>query len=167
MKSKKDKLQEKVEWRKWDRAWAIKYYLESESVHTTSLTLNTHFYSALTEVLERLPNDIFTTVEENIRFILESSPMWTMKYHFKRSCPHQFRIFPRPIDIYTIILLHPCLELSREALTGVIANEIAHSVLVCYPTRHMLGKSEEDLTEAWGFAAEIAAMIEAKALRQR
>ena len=156
MKSKKDKLQEKVEWRNWDRAWKIKYYLESESVYTPSLKVNEPFYSVIEEVLKRLPDEIFYIVEKKIMFRIESSPKCTIRYHFKKSIPQNFNIFPHKIDIYTIILLPPCLKLSREALIGVIANEIAHSVLADY-----LG-SEDDLTEAWGFSAEIAAMKKAK-----
>ena len=162
MKIKKDKLQEKIEEKSLERAWKIKYYLQGESIYTPSSKLKNPFYNVIIEVLERLPDEIFDIVEKNIRFILESSPMWTMNFHFKKSCPQTLRIFPRKIEISTIILFHSCLELNRKALIGVIANEIAHCVLVYYPTRHMLGKTKKDLTKAWGFAIEIEEMKKAK-----
>ena len=113
------------------------------------------FAQALVEVLTRLPDEAYDVVAKKVSFVVEDYQVTAVNVPFNRAYPPNREVFRVSFD--TIVIFHPALAYSHAALVGLLAHELAHS-LVSKPDY----KTDEEATDAlvlrWGFGRERKAL---------
>lgn len=101
----------------------------------------------LCEVLARLPDDDFYTVDDKVFIIVQEDDVLAWNVPLNRASSN---------EICTVIFFKSCTKLSATALIGLIAHELAHTFVDRAGADY---KSDEDATNAkaqsWGFAFEL------------
>ncbi|OGV70401.1 MAG: hypothetical protein A2283_19005 [Lentisphaerae bacterium RIFOXYA12_FULL_48_11] len=136
-------------------------YMQSDKVWPGPLNTPTQkrFDRALTEVLRRLPDDIFDTIETDVTFVVQEPTYWAINVPYSHTVPPRKTHFTFKID--QVIIFSTAFELSDIALVGLIAHEIAHSI----EERRDHSDNEvaaDERVRAWGFEKELAEMLASK-----
>lgn len=137
----------------------VRLFLESGKIAPLNWIAGDHarlFAGALSEVLRRLPDEVFDdVVEPNVDFVVDMGGFEAL------NAPRAW-VIPTGGASYltirrdTIILLQPCWQYSQRALIGLIAHEIAHSVRE--ENEHFENEAAADsLVREWGFVEEMDA----------
>ena len=112
------------------------------------------FIKALIEVLRRLPNDIYEEVSEVIWFVIEDSQIMAMNVPFRRVYPSSCSALEVRFD--TIVIFHQALACPHNALIGLLAHELAHSIVSLREHKEN-EQAADDLVVQWGFSKELEA----------
>jgi hypothetical protein len=134
-------------------------FLESDRIWPPFIAPNhSHpFIKALVEVLMRLPDHIYEVVEERIMFVVEDPRIVATNAPFNRV----YLPSPKDIDIHvqfdTIVIFHHALTYPHNALMGLLAHELAHSI-VSLPEHKENEAAADDLVVQWGFSKEFEAL---------
>ncbi len=140
----------------------IRRFLEGDSIQPPSWRIASRpFVGPLIDVLKRLPDDIFDDeVEHRITFVVDVDDYYAVNVSLDEVVPpSQKRSYT--VKKQVIVLYRSCWTLSPASLTGLIAHEIAHSVIEL-PDHHANEKAADDLIRTWGFEAELASLEEEK-----
>ena len=137
------------------RSEDIQNYMESDSVWPALLNTPTRkrFNRALIEVLRRLPDDIFDTIEFSLGFVVQESDYRAINVPFKRVIPPHKQNYELKMD--QVVIFSNAFDLSDTALVGLIAHEIAHSVEDLSDHFQNELRADERVKE-WGFEKELA-----------
>jgi hypothetical protein len=138
----------------------IKYMFESDRIWPPVgfSAKRQRFMVALGNVLKRLPDDAFEHVEDCIDFIVDDIDALALNVPFSRTFPAAGEV---TISYDQIIVFRTAFLLSDEALVGLVAHEIAHSI-VCMDN-HAENEAAADATiEKWGFGEELAQLEKEK-----
>jgi hypothetical protein len=141
----------------------IRRFLEGDSIQPPSWRCASRpFVGPLIEVLRRLPDEVFDdNVEHQITFIVDVDDYYAVNVSLDEMVPtSQQRSYT--VKKQVIVLYQSCWALSSMSLTGLIAHEIAHSIIEL-PDHHANEKAADDLVREWGFEAELASLEEEKA----
>jgi len=103
------------------------------------------FRGALREVLSRLPQEAFDKVEAEAMFVLEERSLKMLVANAPA---------PAPAPSRTIVFFRGCMSLAPNALVGLIAHEIAHTLADDKGCRAD-AKLAENTAREWGFGAEL------------
>ena len=123
------------------------------------------YVGAVKEVLARLPEDIFARVGQEVRFAFEHPDFLSMNIPFTDLLPR--RTQGGGVAREMIVFSHHCFSLSRDALVGLVAREIAQSLDGIKPGREN-GATAGRRLRSWGFARELSTLRrEAARLFQR
>ena len=79
------------------------------------------------DVLTRLPDDAYEVVSDYVYFVVEDPRIEAINVPFKQIYPSLEGDLTVRID--TIVFFHPTLQYSNKALVGLIAHELAHSIV--------------------------------------
>jgi hypothetical protein len=110
------------------------------------------FVKALVEVLTRLSDDAYYAVEDFVCFVVEDDKLAAINVPFKRHYPATQSDLIVRVD--TIVIFHPALKYSNKALVGLIAHELAHSI-IDYPDYQSDEQGADSLARRWGFDEEL------------
>jgi len=139
-------------------------FLENDKIWPPVLIANPQhpFTKALINTLERLPDDAYDEISSIISFVVEDSRFAAMNVPFSRQYPSA----PKGLEVRfdTIVVFHGALEYTHLALVGLIAHEIAHSV-VSLPNHISNEEAADTLIEKWGFGKELEALRAEQKLR--
>jgi len=111
------------------------------------------FMKTLRAVLLRLPEEVFCEIEHSVQFIVEAHEAFAFSVPFETAYPGNVRN-PR-FRLDTIVVYERCFHLSLEAFMGLLAHEIAHSVVK--KNNHFENEDAADkIVISWGFGEELA-----------
>jgi len=114
-----------------------------------------NFVTALVEVRTRLPDDAYDSVSDLVTFVAEDPQITTVNVPFYRDYP------PSPsgrrIRFDTIMDFHPALAYPHAALVGLLAHELAHSIVSASHYKAVEQNANEKALR-WGFGMEIEAL---------
>lgn len=105
-------------------------------------------------MLRRLPNDIYEEVSEVIWFVIEDSQIMAMNVPFRRVYPSSCSALEVRFD--TIVIFHQALACPHNALIGLLAHELAHSIVSLREHKEN-EQAADDLVVQWGFSKELEA----------
>jgi hypothetical protein len=129
-------------------------FLESDRIWPPSLA-PTSFIEALKEVLLRLPDDAYDDISDRVRFVVDVPPFLAVNVPFRRVYPTCSN--PFTVELYTIVVFLQALSGSHRALVGLLAHELAHS-LVSMPDHRSNEEAADALAISWGFDRELEVM---------
>lgn len=116
---------------------------------------HTHpFMKGLIEVLESLPDEDFDEICRSVMFVIEEYKMLAVNAPFERKYPVIDGIKHISVKLDTIIFFQQSMELSERALVGLIAHELAHSI-VKLKFQDENEEAADRLVKDWGFAEEL------------
>jgi hypothetical protein len=112
------------------------------------------FVRALTDVLVRIPDEVYDMVTNRVNFVVEDPRIHAINVPFSRYCPPSAE--GHYVQFETIVVFHQLLAYPFNALVGALAHEIAHSFVSGEDFR-----SDEEKVDAlvleWGFRKELEA----------
>lgn len=117
------------------------------------------FIKALKEVLLRLPDEVFDVIEYTLQFIVQDDDSLAMNVPFEKVYPGDCTNPKFRLD--TIVVYERSFKLSHEALVGLLAHEIAHSV-VERPDHFENEKATDEMVVSWGFEKELGELRKEK-----
>ncbi|HEY3855637.1 MAG TPA: hypothetical protein VGO67_14705 [Verrucomicrobiae bacterium] len=132
---------------------AIAYFLESDKFWPPLPSIHSKFDTIFRRVLSRLPQDVFDVVESNFIFVFDCPELDA----FALNVPP---IDPPPEDgkTRTIVIFSRVWEFDSDALTGLLAHEIAHS-FVPQNREYVDDEAQTNATaRKWGFKKELVAL---------
>ncbi|MFC1762228.1 hypothetical protein ACFL6U_09110 [Planctomycetota bacterium] len=100
-----------------DRIWPL--FIVSNHQHP--------FIQALVEVLMRLPDKVYDVVSRKVSFVVEDDQDLAVNVSFSRSYPPTSKKLTVSFD--TIVIFHQPLTWPHTALVGLLAHELAHSIV--------------------------------------
>lgn len=131
-------------------------FLENDRIWPPNIAPNRGhpFIKALVEVLMRLPDHIYEEVSEVVCFVIEAPEFRAMNVPFRRV----YQPFSSALEVRfdTIVIFHQALAYPHDALIGLLAHEIAHSI-VSLPEHKENEQAAADLVVQWGFSKELEA----------
>ena len=129
-------------------------FLENDRIWPPFLGANRGhpFVKALVEVLRRLPDEAYDTVSDIACFVVEDPRITACNVPFNRNYPPASNGINVRFD--TIVIFHAALVYSHNALIGLLAHELAHS-LISGPDFITDEKSADSLAIQWGFSKEL------------
>lgn len=131
-------------------------FLESDRIWPPVLALKFSgpFIEALIEVLKRLPDDAYDVVEDYVCFVVEDPQCLAINVPFRRdfSSSKNQKIKCR---LDTIVLFERAFQYSHNALVGLIAHELAHSLQSQQEEYVADELATDELAIRWGFDKEL------------
>ncbi len=111
------------------------------------------FIDALVQVLKRLPEDAFCYVELDVGFVVDDGYALALNVPWSRTFPS---LDGRRVTVRydQIVILRSAFQLSDKGLIGLIAHEIAHS-LVDKDDHFENERAADALVTEWGFGDEL------------
>jgi len=106
-----------------------------------------HFIEALFQVLERLPEDAYDEVDARVSFVVEVPGFIAYNVPFNPAylpCAGSLEV-----RFDTIVVFHQALTLPQAALMGLLAHELAHT-LVNKRDYSADEQAADDLAQQWG-----------------
>jgi len=133
--------------------------LESDRIWPPSVrSVNrVRFERALLTVLRRLPDDVFQLVESDVSFVVDEGKFHALNVPFSKMLPLKNYTGTINWRLDQIVIFNAAFQLSDEALVGLVAHEIAHSVE--QQRDHNENEAAADaLVLKWGFERELKAL---------
>jgi hypothetical protein len=136
----------------------VRNFVESDRIWPPVADSSIMFLPALCEVLSRLPHEVFYSIEEQLGIALElpKAEMLAVNVPAKDFIHPQTKKKTK-VGTDLIVFFHPSWKLSREALVGLIAHEIAHSYVEGKDYTHDEALADATVRE-WGFSKELQAL---------
>lgn len=134
-------------------------FLESDRIWPPSVrSVNrTRFERALLAVLRKLPDDVFSIVDDGVSFVVDEGACRAINVPFSKTLPLKNYTGTIAWRIDQIVIFNTAFQLSDEALVALVAHEIAHSVEKL--SDHQENENAADaLVVEWGFARELEAL---------
>lgn len=132
----------------------IMYMLETDRIWPPAVGSKTRrrFERALTETLKRLPDKVFDCVYDDTCYVIHDVCALAMNVPLKITIPASKK--GASIQRNQIVFFPEAFRLSDKALIGLIAHEIAHSLVE--KDNHIENeKAADSLASKWGFSEEL------------
>jgi hypothetical protein len=114
------------------------------------------FNTALVTVLHRLPDDAFDQVYDDVWFVVQEPTYRALNVPYSRILPASQ--YEREFKIHQVVIFNTTFDLSDEAIVGIIAHELAHSI-VEYPDHFQNESAADGLVKTWGFERQLGELV--------